>query len=148
MLFDGGSAERAAASPRRPKSAASGSPLDMVATGKSAVRRLLMSTDTVSRLTKVTYSPARGAHSIRMTNATMPGNNMNTERIVRIFAGAVVLVSLALGVDASPLYVSGHFLWLTAFVGANLLQSGFTRFCPLELMLRRAGVPPAGAAHT
>lgn len=65
---------------------------------------------------------------------------MTTERIVRIFAGAVVLVSLVIGAPASPLYVSGYWLWLTAFVGANLFQSGFTRFCPLEIMLRKAGV--------
>ena len=65
---------------------------------------------------------------------------MTTERIVRIFAGAVVLVSLALGVAASPFYQSAYWLWLTAFVGANLLQSGFTRFCPLEIALKRMGV--------
>ncbi len=65
---------------------------------------------------------------------------MTTERIVRVVAGTFILTSLALGVDASPLFVSHGFLWLTAFVGANLLQSGFTRFCPLELILRRAGV--------
>jgi len=65
---------------------------------------------------------------------------MNTERIVRIFAGTVVLASLALGVEASPLFASKHFLWLTAFVGANLLQSGITSFCPLERILLRAGV--------
>lgn len=62
------------------------------------------------------------------------------ERIVRIVAGSFVLASLALGAPASPLYVSTSFLWLTAFVGVNLLQSGFTRFCPLEIILRRAGV--------
>ena len=65
---------------------------------------------------------------------------MTTERIVRIFAGAVVLVSLALGAPASPIFVSAHFLWLTAFVGANLFQSGITRFCPLEIFLERLGV--------
>ena len=70
---------------------------------------------------------------------------MTTERMIRIFAGAVVLLSLALGVEASPLYVSAHALWVTAFVGANLLQSGFTRACPLEAILRRLGVPSAGA---
>ena len=70
---------------------------------------------------------------------------MNTERIVRIVAGSFVLLSLALGVAASPLFVSAHFLWLTAFVGANLFQSGFTRFCPLEIVLRAAGVPSACA---
>ncbi len=65
---------------------------------------------------------------------------MTTERFIRIFAGAVVLVSLALGVRQSPIFVSGYFLWLTVFVGANLLQSGFTRFCPLEIMLKKAGM--------
>ncbi|MDP2241997.1 MAG: DUF2892 domain-containing protein [Burkholderiales bacterium] len=65
---------------------------------------------------------------------------MTTERMVRIFAGAFVLVSLLLGAPASPLYLSAHWLWLTAFVGANLFQSGFTRFCPLETILKKAGV--------
>jgi len=59
---------------------------------------------------------------------------------VRIFAGAFVLISLALGVERSPLFVNANFLWFTAFVGANLFQSGFTRFCPLENILRRFGV--------
>ena len=68
---------------------------------------------------------------------------MNTERLVRIFAGAFVLVSLALGVEANPLFVSKHFLWLTLFVGANLFQSAFTRICPLEPILRRSGVKSA-----
>lgn len=72
---------------------------------------------------------------------------MNTERIIRIFAGTVVLASLALGVEASPLFASRHFLWLTAFVGANLLQSGFTGFCPLEAVLRRMGVASPAAAR-
>jgi hypothetical protein len=65
---------------------------------------------------------------------------MTTERVVRIFAGSFILASLALGIEESPLFVSRGFLALTAFVGANLLQSGFTRFCPLELALRKAGV--------
>jgi len=68
---------------------------------------------------------------------------MTTERLVRIFAGIFILLSLALGVDSSPIFVSAGFLWVTAFVGANLLQSGFTRFCPLEIVLRKAGVPSA-----
>jgi hypothetical protein len=70
---------------------------------------------------------------------------MTTERLIRIFAGAFVLVSLALGVEASPLFVSPHFLWFTAFVGANLFQSGFTRICPLEMILRKLGVRTATA---
>ncbi len=65
---------------------------------------------------------------------------MTTERLIRILAGAFVLLSLALGLEASPLFESKNFLWFTAFVGANLFQSGFTRFCPLEIALRRAGV--------
>ncbi len=68
---------------------------------------------------------------------------MTTERLIRIFAGACVLLSLALGVEASPLFVSKHALWFTAFVGANLFQSGFTGFCPLETVLRRLGARPA-----
>lgn len=66
--------------------------------------------------------------------------SLTVNQFVRIFAGAFVLISLALGVEASPLFVSKNFLWFTAFVGANLFQSGFTRFCPLEIVLRRAGV--------
>lgn len=65
---------------------------------------------------------------------------MTTERVVRIVAGSFVLLSLALGVEASPLFVSPYWLWFTVFVGANLLQSGFTRFCPLEMFLKKLGV--------
>lgn len=64
---------------------------------------------------------------------------MNSERVVRIFAGAVVLISILL-----VLFHSQWWLVLTAFVGANLLQSGFTRFCPLEKILRRMGLPGCG----
>jgi hypothetical protein len=71
---------------------------------------------------------------------------MTVDRLIRIFAGLFVLVSLALGVEASPVFVSQQFLWLTAFVGANLLQSGFTRLCPLESILRRLGVRSGGTA--
>ena len=66
---------------------------------------------------------------------------MTVNRVIHIFAGTVVLVSLALGAAGSPLYQSANWLWLTAFVGANLFQSGFTKFCPLEIMLKKAGVP-------
>ncbi len=68
---------------------------------------------------------------------------MTTERLVRIFAGTFVLASLGLGVPGSPIFVNQNFLWLTAFVGANLLQSGFTCFCPLESILRKLGVKSA-----
>jgi hypothetical protein len=70
---------------------------------------------------------------------------MTVNRIVRIVAGFFVLVSLALGVEASPLYVSSNWLWFTAFVGLNLFQSGFTRFCPLDNILKRFGVRDAEA---
>jgi len=71
---------------------------------------------------------------------------MNIENIIRLFAGTVVLVSLALGAAASPLFHSAHWLWLTAFVGFNLLQSSFTRLCPLETVLRKLGLKSSGAA--
>ena len=66
--------------------------------------------------------------------------NLTVNQFVRIFAGAFVLIYLALGVEGSPLFVNANFLWFTAFVGANLFQSGFTRFCPLEIFLRKLGV--------
>ncbi len=71
---------------------------------------------------------------------------MTTERIVRIAAGLFVLLSLGLGVPGSPLFVNQNFLWFTAFVGANLFQSGFSCFCPLELILKRVGVKSASRA--
>ncbi len=69
---------------------------------------------------------------------------MTSWQLVRIFAGTFILLSLALGVPGSPLFVSPWWLAFTAFVGANLLQSGFTRWCPLEIILRKLGVS-AGA---
>jgi hypothetical protein len=71
---------------------------------------------------------------------------MTTERLVRLFAGTFILLSLGLGVSGSPLFVSQNFLWLTAFVGANLLQSAFSCFCPLEIILRKLGVKSAAQA--
>ena len=63
---------------------------------------------------------------------------MNSERIIRIMAGSFVLISLLLAH-----YHSSYWLWFTAFVGFNLLQSGFTRFCPAELLLSKLGVKSA-----
>lgn len=65
---------------------------------------------------------------------------MTTERIVRIVAGFFILLSLSLGVESSPLFQNVQWLWFTAFVGANLFQSGFTRFCPLEMILKKLGI--------
>lgn len=69
---------------------------------------------------------------------------MSIENVIRLFAGSVILLSLALGAAASPLYQSSHWLWLTAFVGFNLLQSSFTHLCPLESILRRVGLKSSG----
>lgn len=64
---------------------------------------------------------------------------MTVNQLIRIFAGSFIMLSLALGVAASPFFVSPNWLWFTLFVGANLFQSGFTRFCPLEIVLRKLG---------
>ena len=68
---------------------------------------------------------------------------MNAERIVRIVAGFFVLLSLSLGVEASPLFVNQNFLWFTTFVGFNLFQSGFTQICPLNNILAKFGIKGA-----
>jgi hypothetical protein len=62
---------------------------------------------------------------------------MSIDRIVLAFAGTVVLASLLLAHFVSPVW-----LWLTAFVGANLLQAAFTGFCPLAMILKKLGVQP------
>lgn len=65
---------------------------------------------------------------------------MTVERIIRALAGSFVLLSLALGAEASPIYHSSYWLIFTAFVGANLLQSSFTGFCLPEKLLVRLGI--------
>jgi hypothetical protein len=65
---------------------------------------------------------------------------MSIDRVVLAFAGVVILVSLLLGVKFNL-----NWLWLTAFVGANLLQSAFTGFCPLAKILKAMGVKPGEA---
>ena len=65
---------------------------------------------------------------------------MTSWQITRIVAGTFILLSLALGIPGSPLFVSPWWLALTAFVGVNLLQSGFTRWCPMEIFLRKMGL--------
>ena len=65
---------------------------------------------------------------------------MTVNQAVTAFAGFMVLLSLALAWFVSP-----YFLALTAFVGANLLQSAFTGFCPMALILKKMG-KPSGAA--
>ena len=65
---------------------------------------------------------------------------MTIERIIRIMAGSFILLSLALGIEGSPVFISQWFLAFTAFVGFNLLQSGFTGFCPPEILLSKMGI--------
>lgn len=65
---------------------------------------------------------------------------MNVERLIRIFAGSFILVSLALAIEGSPLFVSKWFLAVTAFVGLNLFQFGFSNLCPLGMILKKLGV--------
>jgi Inner membrane protein YgaP-like, transmembrane domain len=67
---------------------------------------------------------------------------MNSERLIRIIAGSFILLSLVLAhiYNGVNLMNGPTWLWFTAFVGANLLQSGFTRWCLMEQLLKKAGV--------
>ena len=66
---------------------------------------------------------------------------MTVERYIRVFAGLFIMVSLALGIEQSPVFVSEWALAFTAFVGLNLFQFGITNFCPMGIILRKFGVP-------
>ncbi len=67
---------------------------------------------------------------------------MKSWQLVRLLAGIFILLSLALGIPESPLFVSQWWLAFTAFVGANLLQSALTKWCLLETILRKLGAQP------
>ncbi|MBP6598421.1 MAG: DUF2892 domain-containing protein [Giesbergeria sp.] len=67
---------------------------------------------------------------------------MTSWQVVRFVAGTFILLSLALGIPESPIFVSQWFLAFTAFVGINLLQSGLTQWCLMETMLRKIGIKP------
>ena len=62
---------------------------------------------------------------------------------IHTLAGLFIMVSVALGVDPAhnPFFVHKYFLFFTLFVGVNLFQYGFTKFCPLGLILKKLGVP-------
>jgi len=64
---------------------------------------------------------------------------MNIQRWIRVIAGSFILISLALAT-----WVNSWWLLFTAFVGLNLLQSGITRWCLMEDILRKLGLPDAG----
>lgn len=65
---------------------------------------------------------------------------MTIERVVFAFAGSFILITLLLAVNFDI-----RWLWATAFVGANLLQSAFTGFCPLAMILKKLGLRPGQA---
>ncbi len=71
---------------------------------------------------------------------------MTIDRYIRLMAGFFVMLSLAPGVEGSPIFVSRWFLAFTAFVGFNLFQSGITNFCPPSILLKKLGVPEGGAS--
>lgn len=65
---------------------------------------------------------------------------MTSWKLVRVIAGLLILLSLALGVPDSPMFVSKYWLYFTAFIGVNLFQSGLTNWCLMENILRKLGV--------
>ncbi|GAB3121475.1 YgaP family membrane protein [Novispirillum itersonii] len=66
---------------------------------------------------------------------------MSLDRVIMAFAGTVILASLALYAFAGL----GWAIWITAFVGANMLQASFTGFCPLAIVLKKIGIRPGCA---
>jgi hypothetical protein len=73
---------------------------------------------------------------------------MTVERMIRIVAGLFIMISLALGVEGSPLFLSKWALAFTAFVGLNLFQFGFSNFCPMATILRKLGFKDGAACST
>ena len=73
---------------------------------------------------------------------------MTVERWIRVIAGLFIMVSLALGVEGSPVFVSRWALAFTAFVGLNLFQFGFSNVCPMGFFLRKLGVPDVAPSET
>ena len=72
---------------------------------------------------------------------------MTIERIIRIMAGVMILLSMALAHFTGQVDMTGlSWLWLTAFIGLNLLQSGFTGVCPPEKLLKKMGFKEGGGA--
>lgn len=64
---------------------------------------------------------------------------MNSWQLVHIFAGIFIVVSLLLGAPASPWFINQWWLAVTAFVGLNIFQSGFTKWCLLEKLMYKLG---------
>lgn len=71
---------------------------------------------------------------------------MNTERVIRMLAGTFIILSILFFSRQSGISLDQpSWLWFTMFVGANLFQSGFTRWCLMEKLLLRLGVRPGSA---
>lgn len=68
---------------------------------------------------------------------------MNVARVRNVIGGFFIMLSLALGVQASPLFQHVYWLWFTLFVGFNLFQSGLTGWCLMDVILTKLGVPPS-----
>jgi hypothetical protein len=64
---------------------------------------------------------------------------MHSWQLVRIIAGILILLSLAFGIPESPLFINQWWLAFTAFIGINLLQSGITKWCLMESIMRKLG---------
>ncbi len=72
---------------------------------------------------------------------------MTIERIIRSMAGVMILLSLALAHFTGQIDLTSlSWLWFTAFIGLNLLQSGITGFCPPDLLLKKMGFKEGGSA--
>ena len=67
---------------------------------------------------------------------------MSSWQLVRLVAGSFILLSLALGIPGSPIFVSTWWLAFTAFVGVNLLQSALTKWGLMETIMRKLGARP------
>ena len=67
---------------------------------------------------------------------------MNVDRYLRLIAGFFVMLSVGLGMWVNP-----NWFWFTAFVGANLFQSAFTKWCPMMWFLKKLGVPESAVQH-
>jgi Protein of unknown function (DUF2892) len=64
---------------------------------------------------------------------------MTSWQATRVIAGSFVIASIALALPVSPFYISQNFIFFTIFVGINLLQSGITRWCLMEILMRKVG---------
>ena len=75
----------------------------------------------------------------------MGDRKMCIDKMVNAVAGTLILLSLGLGVQGSPMFHNANWLWFTAFIGANLLQASFTGFCPAAIIFKKLGAKPGAA---